>query len=122
MNKPSISVIIAALNEEESIAGVIRAVPREIADEIIVVDNGSSDRTAEVAAAASARVVYEPRCGYGRAFMTGLESISPASEIVVFLDGDGSDCPELMERLVQPIIEDRYDFVIGSRTAGRREP
>jgi glycosyltransferase involved in cell wall biosynthesis len=120
--KPSISVIIAALNEEESIAGVIRAVPREIADEIIVVDNGSGDRTAELAAAAGARVVHEPRRGYGRAYMAGIESISPASEIIVFLDADGSDCPELMDRLVTPIIEDRYDFVIGSRTAGRREP
>jgi glycosyltransferase involved in cell wall biosynthesis len=121
-SKPFVSVIIAALNEEESIAKVIAAVPRKIADETIVVDNGSDDRTTEVAAAAGARVVYEPRCGYGRAFMTGLESISQASEIIVFLDGDGSDCPEMMDRLVMPIIEDRFDFVIGSRTAGRREP
>jgi len=120
--KPSISVIIAALNEEESIAGVIRAVPREVADEIIVVDNGSGDRTAEVAAVAGARVIYEPRRGYGRAFRAGLRSLSPDCEIVVFLDGDGSDCPELMNRLVEPIIDGRYDFVIGSRTAGRREP
>ena len=120
--KPSISVIIAALNEEESIAGVIRAVPREVADEIIVVDNGSGDRTAEVAAVAGARVIYEPRRGYGRAFRAGLRSLSPDCQIVVFLDGDGSDCPELMNRLVEPIIDGRYDFVIGSRTAGRREP
>jgi glycosyltransferase involved in cell wall biosynthesis len=122
MNKPFISVIIAALNEEESIAKVIEAVPRDIADEIIVVDNDSSDRTAEVSRAAGARVVHEPRRGYGRAFMTGLDSISPASEIIVFLDGDGSDCPEMMDRLVMPIIQDRCEFVIGSRTAGRREP
>ena len=120
--KPSISVIIAALNEEESIAGVIRAVPREVADEIIVVDNGSGDRTAEVAAVAGARVIYEPRRGYGRAFRTGLRSLSPDCQIVVFLDGDGSDYPELMNLLVEPIIDGRYDFVIGSRTAGRREP
>lgn len=120
--KPFVSVIIAALNEEESIAKVIAAVPRDIADEIIVVDNDSSDRTAAVARAAGARVMHEPRRGYGRAFMTGLESISPASEIIVFLDGDGSDCPEFMDRLVRPIIDDEYDFVIGSRTTGRREP
>jgi glycosyltransferase involved in cell wall biosynthesis len=120
--KPFISVIIAALNEEESIAKVIEAVPRDIADEIIVVDNDSSDRTAEVARAAGARVVHEPRRGYGRAFITGLDSISSASEIIVFLDGDGSDCPELMDRLVRPIVDGKYDFVIGSRTAGRREP
>ncbi|HEY8204853.1 MAG TPA: glycosyltransferase family 2 protein, partial [Pyrinomonadaceae bacterium] len=122
MKKPFISVIIAALNEEESIAKVIEAVPRDLAGEIIVVDNGSSDRTAEVATATGARVIGEPRRGYGRAFMTGLESISQASEIIVFLDGDGSDCPEMMDRLVMPIIERRFDFVIGSRTAGRREP
>ena len=119
--KPYISVVIAALNEEDAIAKVISEVPRDVADEIIVVDNGSIDGTAEVAAAADAHVVHEPRRGYGRAFMSGVESISPASEIIVFLDGDGSDCPEMMNRLVQPIINGEYDFVIGSRTTGRRE-
>src|SRR5207253_11178670 len=92
--KPYVSVIIAALNEEEAIANVVASVPREIADEIIVVDNGSTDRTAAVAEAAGARVVAEPRRGYGRAFRAGLHSISPDCEIVVFLDGDGSDYPE----------------------------
>jgi glycosyltransferase involved in cell wall biosynthesis len=121
-SKPFVSVIIAALDEEESIAKVIEAVPRDLADEIIVVDNDSGDRTAEVAAAAGARVLHEPRRGYGRAFMTGVESISAASEIIVFLDGDGSDCPEMMDRLVMPIIKGKYDFVVGSRTTGRREP
>jgi glycosyltransferase involved in cell wall biosynthesis len=120
--KPSVSVIIAALNEEEAIGNVIRAVPKDLADEIVVVDNGSRDRTAEVARTAGARVVTEPVPGYGRAFRAGLRSISPACEIVVFLDGDGSDCPELMDRLVMPIIEGTSDFVIGSRTRGRREP
>src|SRR5262245_33829026 len=115
-SKPFISVIIAALNEEASIAQVIRAVPRDVANEIIVVDNGSNDRTAEVATTAGARVMHEPRRGYGRAFMTGLESISPATEVIVFLDGDGSDCPEMMDRLVQPIVDGHYDFIIGSRT------
>lgn len=121
VSKPFVSVIIVALNEEDAIAQVVRAVPPDIADEIIVVDNGSSDRTAEVAATNGARVVHQPRRGYGRAFMTGIESISPASEIVVFLDGDGSDCPQMMDRLVKPIIEGSHDFVIGSRTAGHRE-
>jgi len=122
MTKSYISVIIAALNEEATIAKVIDAVPRDIADEIVVVDNGSRDRTAEVATAAGARVVKEPVAGYGRAFRTGLRSISPECEIVVFLDGDGSDCPEMMDRLVNPIIEGTADFVIGSRTRGQREP
>lgn len=120
--KPYISVIIAALNEEEALPHVIKAVPRSLADEIVVVDNGSRDRTAEVARAAGARVVTEPVPGYGRAFRAGLRSISPECEIVVFLDGDGSDCPEMMDRLVTPIIEDKCDFVIGSRTRGHREP
>jgi glycosyltransferase involved in cell wall biosynthesis len=120
-SKPFVSVVIAALNEEEAIAKVVAAVPREIASEIIVVDNGSTDRTAEVAGASDARVVREPRRGYGRAFRTGLRAISPDCEIVVFLDGDGSDCPEMMDRLVTPIVEGTADFVIGSRTRGHRE-
>jgi len=119
--KPYVSVIIAALNEEEAIANVVASVPRDIASEIIVVDNGSTDRTAEIAAAAGARVVTETERGYGRAFRTGLRSISSDCEIVVLLDGDGSDYPEMMNRLVAPIIEGTHDFVISSRTRGRRE-
>lgn len=119
--KPYISVIIAALNEEAAIADVIDSVPKSLADEIVVVDNGSSDRTAEIAGAAGARVVNEPVPGYGRAFRAGLRSISPKCEIVVFLDGDGSDCPEMLDRLVTPIIEGTFDFVIGSRTRGHSE-
>jgi len=119
--KPYISVIIAALNEEATIAQVIHSVPQNLVDEIVVVDNGSNDRTAEVASGAGARLVKEPIPGYGRAFRAGLRSISHKCEIVVFLDGDGSDCPEMMDRLVSPIIEGTADFVIGSRTRGRRE-
>jgi glycosyltransferase involved in cell wall biosynthesis len=119
--KPFVSVIIAALNEEEAIAHVIKRVPRDLSDEIVVVDNGSRDRTAEVAAAAGARVVHEPVPGYGRAFRAGLRALSLECEIVVFLDGDGSDCPEMMDRLVAPISEGRAEFVIGSRTRGQRE-
>jgi glycosyltransferase involved in cell wall biosynthesis len=119
--KPFVSVIIAALNEEAAIASVIHAVPKDLAGEIVVVDNGSKDQTAEVARAAGARVVNEPIPGYGRAFRAGLRSISPKCEIVVFLDGDGSDCPEMMDRLVRPISDGTADFVIGSRTRGARE-
>jgi len=118
---PFISVVVAALNEEEAIGHVIGSIPRDIANEIVVVDNGSTDRTAEVASAAGARVIHEPQRGYGRAHRAGLRAISPDSQIVVFLDGDGSDCPEMMSKLVQPIIAGKYDFVIGSRTRGRRE-
>jgi glycosyltransferase involved in cell wall biosynthesis len=119
--KPLVSVIIAALNEEAAVGKVVREVPGHIADEIIVVDNGSTDRTAEVASIAGARVVTESRRGYGRAFRAGLRAISPDCEIIVFLDGDGSDYPEMMDRLVKPIIEGTHDFVIGSRTRGQRE-
>src|SRR5262245_64401757 len=101
--KPFISVIIAALNEEEAIANVINSVPKHLADEIVVVDNGSKDRTAEIAIAAGARVVNEPIPGYGRALLMGLRSISPQCEIVVFLDCDGSACPDMMDRLVATI-------------------
>ncbi|MFN2491575.1 MAG: glycosyltransferase family 2 protein [Pyrinomonadaceae bacterium] len=121
MKKPFVSVVIAALNEEEAIAKVVAAVPRDIASEIIVVDNGSTDRTATVAEGVGARVISEPQRGYGRAFCAGLKAISPGCEIVVFLDGDGSDYPEMMNRLVKPIAEGMQDFVIGSRTRGRRE-
>ncbi|HYN25686.1 MAG TPA: glycosyltransferase family 2 protein, partial [Pyrinomonadaceae bacterium] len=117
-----VSVIIPALNEEETIADVVRGVPPATANEVIVVDNGSEDRTAERASSAGARVVEEPRQGYGRACAAGVQALSPDCEIVVFLDGDGSDCPELMDHLVEPIKQRRYDFVIGSRTRGRREP
>lgn len=119
--KPYISVVIAALNEEAAIAKVIDSVPKDLADEIVVADNGSKDQTTEIASAAGARVVKEPIPGYGRAFRAGLRSISPKCEIVVFLDGDGSDCPEMMDRLVTPIMEGKSDFVIGSRTRGNRE-
>lgn len=116
-----VSVIIPALNEEESIAEVVRAIPRDFADHIIVVDNGSTDRTAERAETAGARIVLEPRRGYGRACRAGVQAVSLQSEVLVFLDGDGSDCPELMPHLVAPIVNGTYDFVIGSRTRGQHE-
>ncbi len=118
-----ISVIIPALNEEEPIANVIRAVAAtKIPHEVIVVDNGSTDRTAERARAAGAGLVAEPHRGYGRACAAGIRSLSPECDIVVFLDGDGSDCPEFMDQLVDPIVAGTHDFVIGSRTRGQREP
>src|SRR2546430_834400 len=119
----SVSVIIPALNEEEPIASVVReCFATNIPSVIIVVDNGSTDRTAERAREAGAKVVSEPRHGYGRACLAGIRALAPESEIVVFLDGDGSDCPEFMNQLVDPIAAGTYDFVIGSRTRGQREP
>ena len=125
MNQAShfVSVIIPALNEEEPIGDVVRAVlATGIPGEVIVVDNGSTDRTTERARQAGARVVAEPQRGYGRACRAGVNAISSACEIIVFLDGDGSDCPEFMSQLVQPIMANTHDFVIGSRTRGKREP
>jgi len=117
----AVSVIIPALNEEEPIADVVREVAAtKIPVEIIVVDNGSTDRTAERAREAGARVVKALR-GYGRACAAGVAALRPECEIVVFLDGDGSDCPELMSQLVDPIAAGTHDFVIGSRTRGQRE-
>jgi glycosyltransferase involved in cell wall biosynthesis len=122
MNAANVSVIIPALNEEEPIADVVRAcLTTGLPNEVIVVDNGSRDRTAERACAAGARVVSEPTPGYGRACVAGVRALSQETSVVVFLDGDGSDCPEFMDQLVRPIVEDRFDFVIGSRTRGQRE-
>jgi glycosyltransferase involved in cell wall biosynthesis len=118
----SVSVVIPALNEEACIAEVVAAIPRDVAGEVVVVDNGSDDQTALRAREEGARVVSEPRRGYGRACHAGVRALGPECEIVVFLDGDGSDCPELMSRLVGPIRAGTHDFVIGSRTRGRREP
>jgi glycosyltransferase involved in cell wall biosynthesis len=117
----AVSVIIPALNEEEPIVGVVREVAAtNVPVEIIVVDNDSTDRTAQRAREAGARVVKAPR-GYGRACAAGVAALRPDCDIVVFLDGDGSDCPEFITQLVGPIAAGTYDFVIGSRTRGQRE-
>ena len=117
-----VSVVIPALNEEATIADVVRAVPRQIASDVIVVDNGSDDRTVERAREAGARVVRESRRGYGSACYAGVRALAADCEIVVFIDGDGSEYPELMGKLVEPILKGTHDFVLGSRLRGRREP
>jgi glycosyltransferase involved in cell wall biosynthesis len=116
-----VSVVIPALNEEATIGNVVREIPRDVANEIIVVDNGSIDHTARYAVAAGARVVDQSQRGYGRACLAGFQSVDPRCTIVVFLDGDGSDCPEYVNEFVRPIVSGSQDFVIGSRTRGKRE-
>ena len=120
MARPLVALVIPTLNEEEAIGGVIAAVPRAVVDDIIVVDSGSTDRTVENARAAGARIVELRERGYGRACRAGANAAQNC-DIIVFLDGDGSDCPELIRRLVEPIADGRYDFLIGSRSRGERE-
>lgn len=114
-----VSVIIPALNEQDSIGLVIRDIPAHLVTEIIVVDNGSTDRTAEMARNAGARVVRESRRGYGAACLRGIASAN-RPDIIVFMDGDYSDYPEEVEQLVAPVVTGEADLVIGSRTAGSR--
>ena len=109
-----ISIIIPAYNEEDSIGLVLKALPRQIIQEIIVVDNGSTDETARVAIDNGARVVKEPKKGYGAACLKGIEGLDDP-DIVVFLDGDFSDFPEEIVSLIEPIEKEDKDFVIGSR-------
>lgn len=118
---PAASVIIPALNEEEALPHVLRALPREHVREVIVVDNGSTDRTADVARSSGARVERERRRGYGAACLKGISSLSE-TRIVVFLDGDYSDFPEDLPKLIDPILEDRADLVLGSRERGALLP
>ena len=120
---PNIKVIIPAFNEQDSIGLVIKAIP-EIANEIIVVSNNSTDQTEQVALDAGATVLKEPRKGYGHACLKGMEHIANQNEtpdIIVFLDGDFSDYPEELTKIVQPIIEEDIDFVVGARVNALRE-
>ena len=116
---PAIAVVIPALDEEQAIGKVLRDIP-EGARQVVVVDNGSRDRTAEVARGLGAEVVAEPRRGYGQACLTGIAQLD-RPDIVVFLDGDYSDYPEEMSELVAPLLPGEADLVIGSRTLGQRE-
>ena len=114
-----VSVIIPTRNEAQAIGRVIGDLPADLATEVIVVDNNSTDGTPEIARRMGARVISEARRGYGQACLTGLASAS-APDVVVFLDGDYSDRPAELPLLLAPIAEGRADITIGSRLAGSR--
>ncbi|SDG90290.1 glycosyltransferase family 2 protein [Psychroflexus sediminis] len=119
-----IRVIIPAFNEEGSIARVIYDIPSHIS-EVIVVDNQSKDKTAQEAITAGATLLYEPKMGYGYACLRGLsylKELEEPTDILVFLDGDYSDYPEEMDKIISPIIENNIDLVIGARVKSKREP
>lgn len=121
--KPIIKVIIPAHNEADAITKVIHDIPDSVA-EIIVVDNASTDSTSKNAKNAGATVLFEPKKGYGHACLKGIDYIEnqkETTEIVVFLDGDYSDYPEELEKLVAPIIDNNVDFVLGTRACALRE-
>ncbi len=120
----SVYVVIPAYNEEASIGKVVAEIPKDLVSEIVVCNNNSSDRTAEVARKAGARVVDQPKPGYGNACLKGLEYVRTKArneDIVVFLDGDYSDYPEEMPLVIAPLREGKADLVIGSRALGNRE-
>ncbi|WMT75412.1 glycosyltransferase family 2 protein [Bradyrhizobium sp. Ash2021] len=122
LRTPVISAIIPCPDEETAIGQVVTAVLAQNVGEVVVVDGGSRDRTAEFAEAAGARVIVEPRRGYGRAIQAGIAALRDDADILLFLDGDGSDPAEFIPDLVSPIVAGRAIFVLGSRVRGRREP
>ena len=116
-------VIIPALDEETAIPSVVGSLRESGFSELIVVDNGSRDRTAEVARAAGARVVHEAQRGYGAACLAGITELdADANDIVAFMDGDGSDDARDLVTVIAPLLAGRADLVMGSRTRGVREP
>jgi glycosyltransferase involved in cell wall biosynthesis len=122
MSTPIITVIIPAFNEEKSIGKVVSDIPRDLIEHVIVVNNNSNDNTVEVAKSAGAIVLDEPRRGYGWACLKGIEkSRELKTDIVVSMDGDYSDYPEEIVKVIAPILEDNHDMVIGSRVLGKRE-
>jgi glycosyltransferase involved in cell wall biosynthesis len=118
----SVAIVIPCLNEEEPITAVVREVLGEGVDAVIVVDNGSTDATPQRASGAGAIVVSEPRRGYGRACAAGVAAVPQGTEIVCFMDGDGSDVPAHIRDIVTPVAAGAADFVMGSRLRGKREP
>jgi glycosyltransferase involved in cell wall biosynthesis len=116
-----VALLVPCLNEETAIGPMIRAVRAQGIRTIIVVDSNSTDATAASAKDAGATVVVEPRRGYGRAIQTGLATLPAGADIVLFMDGDGSDRPDNIPAILEPLLEGRADFVHGTRLKGHRE-
>src|SRR5438270_32453 len=122
MSAEKVAIVIPALNEEAALSQLLTEIPKNVAQWIIVVDNASTDGTATVAKTAGAVVASEPIRGYGRACLKGLSTASSlGAEIVVFMDGDGSDDPADLLMMLAPVNEGRADLVIGSRVSTRSE-
>tara|TARA_Y100001968_G_C19409596_1_gene745552 strand:- start:706 stop:1401 length:696 start_codon:yes stop_codon:yes gene_type:complete len=120
-----VDVVIPAFNEQGAINNVIADIPKDLTREIIVVDNNSSDKTAEIANKAGAKVLFEKNRGYGCACLKGVDYIKSKSvkpDLVVFIDGDYSDYPSQMKDVIEPIVSKNADMVIGSRSLGNMEP
>jgi len=115
-------LIVPALNEAAAIGELIRRVPRDVVDEVIVVDNASTDATASVARHAGARVVSEPARGYGAACFAGVTAIPRDTDIAVFIDADGSQHPEEIPQVIAPILDGRADLVLGARVLTGHHP
>ncbi len=122
MPRKCYALLIPALNEAESIGRVLEGLPAKIFSQVMAIDNGSRDATAEVARAAGAEVVSEPRRGYGRASMAGLARLRPEINAIAFMDADLSDDPRDLASLVEFFDQDDYDLVVGSRVLGESEP
>ena len=120
--RQSYALIIPALNEAKSISMLLHRIPREIFAQIIVVDNGSQDQTAAISSAAGAQVISEPRRGYGQACWTGIQHVHDSVTAIAFMDGDCSDDPEDLVKMLQRFDQDQCDMVLGSRVMGNPEP
>jgi glycosyltransferase involved in cell wall biosynthesis len=122
MKTPCVAIIMPARNEVASISMVLAEIPRHLVRQVIVVDNGSSDGTADMAARCGATVVHEAEAGYGAACLAGMAHVEDAIDVVVVLDADHSDYPDDLPALLAPLRDGSADFVIGSRVLGGAEP